>query len=79
MRLHAWLLEATSKWVLHFKHSRSIMPRAIMIYPLIGGLAGYAGARVFGIEDGLAVFGIAVIATIVAGVGGFFYSRRSSR
>jgi hypothetical protein len=50
-----------------------------MIYPLIGGLAGYAGARVFGIEDGLAVFGIAVIATIVAGVGGFFYSRRSSR
>jgi len=32
-----------------------------MIYPLIGGLAGHAGARPAGVEDGLAVLGIAVV------------------
>ena len=37
------------------------MARTIMIYPLIGGLAGYTGARPAGVEDGLAVFGIAVV------------------
>ncbi len=50
-----------------------------MIYPLIGGLIGYVGAKLVGIEDSFAVFGIAVVTTITVGVGGFFLSRRSGR
>ena len=55
------------------------MPKAIVIYPFVGGIAGYAGAKLVGIEDGLVVFGIAVTSTIAAGITGFFISRRSGR
>ena len=50
-----------------------------MIYPLVGGLAGYTGSRLEGLEDGLAVFGIAVLCMIAIGVAGFFLNRRSGR
>jgi len=50
-----------------------------MIYPFVGGLVGYVGARLAGIEDGLAIFGIAIFTMITATVGGLFLSRRSGR
>ena len=50
-----------------------------MIYPLVGGLAGYTGARLAGVEDGLAVFGIALVSMVVVSVGGFLFNRRSGR
>lgn len=55
------------------------MPRAIMIYPLIGCFLGYAGASLAGVEDSLALFGMAMFAMVAVTVGGFLYSRRSGR
>lgn len=53
------------------------MPRTVMIYPLIGCLVGYVGARMFGVEDGLAVFGIAILTMIAVSVASFLFNRRS--
>ena len=55
------------------------MPRSIMIYPLLGCFAGYAGASLAGVEDSLLIFAISIVTMIAASVGGFFFSRRSGR
>lgn len=55
------------------------MPKAIMIFPVIGCFVGYAGAILAGVEDGLAVIGISVLTMIAVTVGGFLFNRRSGR
>lgn len=48
-----------------------------MLYPLAGGLAGYAGAKVMGVANVLALFGIAVLTMIIVSIAGFILKRRS--
>jgi hypothetical protein len=55
------------------------MPRTIMIYPVIGGLIGYVGARITGVENGLLIFVIAIFTMSAVSVGCFFFNRRSGR
>ena len=50
-----------------------------MIYPLLGGLIGYVGARITGIGNGLLIFVIAIFTMIAVSVAGFFFNRRSGR
>ncbi len=50
-----------------------------MIYPLVGGLLGYVGAKISGIDDGLLIFVIAILTMIAVSVAGFVFNRRSGR
>ncbi|MBI2618583.1 MAG: hypothetical protein HYW57_00705 [Ignavibacteriales bacterium] len=52
------------------------MPKSTLLAPLFGALAGYAGATILGVHDGLVVFLAAVICMIAVGVAALVVSRR---
>ncbi len=52
------------------------MNKSLLFLPFLGAFLGYVLARILGITDPIAVFGIAVFGMLTAGIGGILWSRR---
>lgn len=53
------------------------MNKFVLFLPFLGAFLGYVLAGILGIENTLAVFGLAVFGMLAAGIGGIIWSRRS--